>query len=156
MKEIERKFLVNKDLLPSLNKSDGQQISQGYLINTKDLTLRIRTTNKKGFITLKGKTEGISREEYEYEIPRHEADAIMTNNITQKIEKRRHEVFYKNKKWEVDFFSGNLKGLIIAEVELYSEKEDIEIPLWCDTEVSENQKYYNSELIKLNSIKDLF
>ena len=156
MKEIERKFLVNKEQLPLLNKKKAITILQGYILNTKELTVRIRIADKKGFLTIKGKTERISREEYEYEIPYQEAFTLMKNHIKEKIEKKRNVVFFKNKKWEIDIFSGNLEGLIIAEIELKSENEKIAIPVWCKKEVSKNSNYYNSELVKLSSVENLF
>jgi len=150
MKEIERKFLVNKNALPSLDLLDHIIITQGYLLNTKDKTVRIRLSNNTAFLTIKGATSGISRDEYEYQIPYDEAQNILNDFIDQKISKTRYIIPFVGKKWELDIFHNHLEGLIIAEVELENEKESIEIPSWCTEEVSQNPMYYNAQLIKLN------
>ena len=150
MKEIERKFLVNKNALPSLDLLDHIIITQGYLLNTKDKTVRIRLSNNTAFLAIKGATSGISRDEYEYQIPYDEAQNILNDFIDQKISKTRYIIPFAGKKWELDIFHNHLEGLIIAEVELENEKETIEIPSWCTEEVSQNPMYYNAQLIKLN------
>ena len=150
MKEIERKFLVNKNALPSLDLLDHIIITQGYLLNTKDKTVRIRLSNNTAFLAIKGATSGISRDEYEYQIPYDDAQNILSDFIDQTIDKTRYIIPFGNKNWELDVFHNNLEGLIIAEVELESENELIEIPEWCTQEVSQNPMYYNAQLIKLN------
>ena len=150
MKEIERKFLVNKNALPSLDLLDHIIITQGYLLNNKDKTVRIRLSNNTAFLAIKGATSGISRDEYEYQIPYDEAQNILNDFIDQKISKTRYIIPFAGKKWELDIFHNHLEGLIIAEVELENEKETIEIPSWCTEEVSQNPMYYNAQLIKLN------
>ena len=150
MKEIERKFLVNKNALPSLDLFDHIIITQGYLLNTKDKTVRIRLSNNTAFITIKGATSGISRDEYEYQIPYDEAKSILKDFIDQKISKTRYIIPFASKKWELDVFHNHLEGLIIAEVELENEKESIEIPSWCTEEVSQNPIYFNAHLISSN------
>ena len=147
MKEIERKFLVNKNALPSLDFLGREIIIQGYLLNTKEKTVRVRLSNKKAFITIKGATSGISRDEYEYQIPYDDAQNILNDFIDQKISKTRYIIPFASKKWELDIFHNHLEGLIIAEVELENEKEAIEIPSWCTEEVSKNPKYFNAYLI---------
>ena len=154
MKEIERKFLVNKNALPSLDLLGREIIIQGYLLNTKEKTVRVRLSNKKAFITIKGASSGISRDEYEYQIPYDDAQNILNDFIDQKISKTRYIIPFASKKWELDIFHNHLEGLIIAEVELENEKEAIEIPSWCNEEVSKNPKYFNANLIKSN--KQLF
>ena len=150
MKEIERKFLVNKNTLPSLVLLDHIIITQGYLLNTKEKTVRVRLFNKKAYITIKGATSGISRDEYEYQIPYDDAQNILSDFIDQTIDKTRYIIPFGNKNWELDVFHNNLEGLIIAEVELEGENELIQIPEWCTEEVSQNPMYYNAQLIKLN------
>ena len=150
MKEIERKFLVNKNALPSLDLLDHIIITQGYLLNTKEKTVRVRLSNNTAFLTIKGATSGISRDEYEYQISYDEAQNILNDFIDQKISKTRYIIPFAGKKWELDIFHNHLEGLIIAEVELENEKESIEIPSWCTEEVSQNPMYYNAQLIKLN------
>lgn len=150
MTEIERKFLVNKNALPSLDLLDHIIITQGYLLNTKEKTVRVRLSNNTAFLTIKGATSGISRDEYEYQIPYDEAQNILNDFIDQKISKTRYIIPFAGKKWELDIFHNHLEGLMIAEVELENEKESIEIPSWCTEEVSQNPMYYNAQLIKIN------
>jgi len=148
MKEIERKFLVKEEEFAKLNLTLGEDILQGYLKNTPTLTIRLRITKNIAFITIKGATTGISRDEFEYEIPKKDALELFDKYISQKIKKKRYSIVFENKKWEIDVFSENLSGLIIAEVELNSELEQIVIPSWCNKEVSTDSKYFNAELIK--------
>tara|TARA_Y100000385_G_scaffold92603_1_gene95626 strand:+ start:1359 stop:1826 length:468 start_codon:yes stop_codon:yes gene_type:complete len=150
MKEIERKFLVNKNALPSLDLFDHIIITQGYLLNTKEKTVRVRLSSKKAFITIKGATSRISRDEYEYQIPYDEAQTILNDFIDQKISKTRYIIPFAGKKWELDVFHNHLEGLIIAEVELENENQSIEIPSWCTEEVSQNPMYFNAQLIRSN------
>jgi len=150
MKEIERKFLVNKNALPSLDLLDHIVITQGYLLNTKEKTVRVRLSNNTAFITIKGATSGISRDEYEYQIPYDEAQNILNDFIDQKLSKTRYIIPFAGKKWELDIFHNHLEGLIIAEVELENEQEVIEIPSWCTEEVSQNPIYFNAQLISNN------
>ena len=151
MKEIERKFLVQKKTLPSLDLFNYKKITQGYLLNTKEKTVRVRLSDNKAFITVKASISGISRDEYDFPIPHSDAKNILEGLIDRKIEKTRYIIPFANKKWELDVFHNQLEGLIIAEVELESENEVIEIPEWCVEEVSQNPRYYNAQLIKLNN-----
>jgi adenylate cyclase len=145
MKEIERKFLVDPDKLPKMH--NGIKIMQGYLAESPTKTLaRVRIYGDKGFLTIKGKNKGMTRPEFEYEIPLEDAVELM--KLTDKIvEKTRYRLGVKGKIWEIDFFQGNNEGLILAEVELASEKEVVEIPCFATEEVTEDPKYYNSNLV---------
>ena len=155
MKEIERKFLVKKEAFAKLNLSQGEEILQGYLKNTPTLTIRIRATKNLAFITIKGATKGISRDEFEYEIPKKDALELFDKYISQKIKKKRYSIIFENKKWEIDVFSEGLLGLIIAEVELNSEFEQLVVPPWCGKEVSTDSRYFNAELIKQDDTSNL-
>ncbi|MDG1840880.1 MAG: CYTH domain-containing protein [Crocinitomicaceae bacterium] len=155
MKEIERKFLVKEEEFAKLNLTRGEDILQGYLKNTPVLTIRIRATKNHAFITVKGKTTGISRDEFEYEIPQKDALELFDKYISQKIKKKRYSIVFENKKWEIDVFSENLSGLIIAEVELNSESEQVVVPSWCIREVSTDTRYFNAELIKQDDTSGL-
>ncbi|MCO5260444.1 MAG: CYTH domain-containing protein [Crocinitomicaceae bacterium] len=146
--EIERKFLVNKKLFDEMDKGIGKSIKQGYFISNKQLTVRVRTKGEKGFLTIKGATKGISREEYEYEIPYSEAVELLDKFASPYLEKTRYEVIFQNKLWEIDEFHGKLAPLLLAEVELTSEDEKIAIPEWVTEEVSINPNYFNSEIVK--------
>ena len=144
--EIERKFLVDDDKWNKLEKPVGKQLSQGYLTSGASTTIRVRTAGDKGFLTIKGKTVGISRPEYEYEIPRAEANELLDNFAITNLSKIRYEIEYAGKLWEVDVFKGDNEGLIVAEIELESEDELFEKPGWITEEVTDDKRYYNSRL----------
>ena len=144
--EIERKFLLKNDNWKKL-VSKSINIKQGYISTNPLSVVRIRITDTKAYITIKGKGEGISRPEFEYEIPLQDAEEMFTifckNNG---LSKTRHIVEYKNHKWEIDEFKDRHKGLIFAEVEMKTENEKVELPDWISEEITGNPKYYNSNL----------
>ena len=144
--EIERKFLVKENSWRSL--AAGTKYRQGYLNSTKERTVRVRTIDDKGFLTIKGITTGASRAEYEYEIPAADADALL-DDLCEKplIEKNRYKIDFEGFVWEVDEFFGENQGLIVAEVELESEDQAFEKPVWIGEEVTGDPKYFNSNLI---------
>jgi adenylate cyclase len=145
-KEIERKFLIDQQKWDSLTKPEGKLFRQGYLLTDKDKTIRVRATETKGFLTIKGQTIGATRMEYEYEIPVGEAIELLNNFSLSELSKTRYEIPSSGKLWEVDVFLGDNKGLIVAEIELESENETFDLPDWVTTEVTEEEKYYNSNL----------
>ena len=145
-KEIERKFLVNKKLFKP--ESEGQYIAQGYLSSTPERTVRVRIKNHRGYLTVKGKNIGISRSEFEYEIPEADAKELLELCEPSIIVKRRYIVNVEGSMWEVDVFEGDNEGLIVAEIELKSEDEHFNKPDWLGKEVSFDKKYYNSNLSK--------
>ncbi len=144
--EIERKFLVKDNSWRALAR--GVKYRQGYLNSAKERTVRVRTIDDKGYLTIKGITSGASRAEYEYEIPVAEAGALL-NDLCEKplIEKSRYKIEFKGFVWEVDEFFGENQGLIVAEVELESENQTFEKPVWIGEEVTGDPKYFNSNLI---------
>lgn len=148
MKEIERKFLVNSRIGNVLEKSEHKVIRQGYISKENDATVRVRTKGMRGFLTVKGKPSGITRSEFEYEIPYDDAVEMMDEFCTAIITKKRYLVQHDHLIWEVDVFSGKLDGLIIAEIELQQENEEIQLPEWADREVTHDHSYSNSELAK--------
>jgi CYTH domain-containing protein len=111
----------------------------------------VRVADNKGYLTIKGKSEtnGLSRFEWEKEIPIKEAEALLKLCEPGIIDKRRYEVKYDKHIFEVDEFFGDNDGLIIAEVELNSEEETYEKPKWLGKEVTGDIKYYNSQLSKM-------
>jgi len=142
--EIERKFLVNNTQF--LLGLKGTEFKQGYL-NREGATVRVRVAGDQAFLTIKGKTEGISRAEFEYPIPVNDAEAMLaTLCALAPIEKTRYLINHSNKCWEVDVFHGVNKGLIVAEVELHSEDEALVLPEWVGAEVSHEARYFNSQL----------
>jgi CYTH domain-containing protein len=145
--EIERKFLINESLWAKLNKPAPKRIQQAYLSDDKNCTVRVRTKGSKGFLTIKGKSVGISRSEYEYEISLDEAEKMIAEFCPKVLSKDRYEIHVGKHLWEVDVFHGKLAPLIIAEIELSREDESFEMPEWVEKEVSDDLEYYNSRLI---------
>ena len=109
--------------------------------------MRVRTADNQGYLTLKGKTTGVSRLEFEYSIPLEDAD-ILLDQICQKpiLEKIRYRVAYKGRTWEVDEFLGDNAGLLVAEIELTAEDQPFPRPPWIGEEVSGDPRYCNSSL----------
>jgi adenylate cyclase len=144
-KEIERKFLVHPRKWSDLGA--GLAIRQGYLCATKSFSVRVRTYGDSAYVTIKGSTSGITRDEYEYEIPLADANEIMDHLCEHPpIEKTRYRIVFKGHTFEVDEFAGANSGLTIAEVELKGAREAVELPDWIDSEVSGDPRYYNSNL----------
>lgn len=148
MEEIEYKFLVNRAKWADLKKPKGELIVQGFLHNSKACVVRVRIKGKKGFLTIKGETKGITRKEFEYEIPVTEAQEIVDSFISKSIRKMRYEIAVGSHTWEVDVFEGALSDLIIAELEVKSETESFELPDWVTENVSHDPNYYNAVLIE--------
>jgi len=147
-KEIERKFLLkNENWKTQVDKSFT--IKQGYLSTNPERTVRIRIKGKKGILTIKGITKGISRLEYEYEIPFQDAIELLDLCEQPIIEKERYIIIDGKLKWEIDIFEGINKGLELAEVELESEDQKVNLPNWIEKEVTSDKRYYNSSLIKM-------
>lgn len=147
MQEIERKFSVDHQKWSLVEKPTPQFIVQSYLSQKPECTVRIRIKGQKGFLTIKGKSIGISRSEFEYEIPVTDAQQMIESFAEKTLTKNRYEIIHGKHLWEVDVFQGKLDGLIIAEIELKSEEEKFELPEWVIEDVSDNLEYYNSRLI---------
>lgn len=147
--ETERKFLLKDS---SWNTGIvGTEYKQGYLISTRERTVRIRIAGDKGYITIKGPgLEGsLARPEYEYEIPLIDAEELLATLCEpEKIEKTRYKIPFENHVWEVDVFHGSNEGLVMAEVELTDEHEAVTLPPWIGDEVSDDPRYFNSKLAK--------
>ena len=147
MVEIERKFLVNSNAFKT-EAFTQNRISQGYLSSVPGRTVRVRIKGNKGFLTIKGVSNesGLSRFEWEKEIPVDEATALLKLCEQGVIEKTRFEVKMGNHIIEIDEFYGDNEGLIMAEIELQSETETFEKPNWLGAEVTQDFRYYNSYL----------
>lgn len=145
--EIERKFLVDKNQWEKAKPKEGKHIVQGYLQKSPEKTVRIRVKGEQGFITIKGRTEGFSRKEFEYLIPVEEAREMIATFCTTYIDKTRFEVIVDNMIWEVDEFKSPRKGLILAEIELPDENHDFVLPDWIAEEVSDDPQYFNSNML---------
>ena len=144
--EIERKYLVNQSKWELVEKPIGNHYRQGYLLTDPNKTIRVRQTDDKGFLTIKGLSVGATRPEYEYEIPLNEAKELLDNFSISELSKIRYEIIFEGKLWEVDEFLGDNFELIVAEIELESEDEKFVFPDWIDKEVTSEEKYYNSNL----------
>ena len=146
-KEIERKFLViGEDWRKQIT---GIFYRQGYLFAEAKCTIRIRAGGGKGYLTIKGETHGAVRDEFEYEVPIKDANKLLAKFCNSPlIEKRRYKVKSGELVWEIDEFEGENKGLILAEAELTSEDQEIELPDWIGKEVTGDPKYYNVNLVK--------
>lgn len=148
-KEIERKFKVCGTGYKT-GCISSSVYKQGYLSTDKERTVRVRIAGERAFLTVKGKNCGTVRSEFEYEIPVSDAETMLGDLCLHPlIEKMRH-IFISDDghKWEIDEFGGENEGLIVAEVELGSQDEPVEIPEWCGEEVSGDIRYYNSNLIE--------
>lgn len=143
--EIERKFLIKTD--EWRGKAEPVLFRQGYIARTQERVVRVRIAGNEGFLTVKVKKGEITRIEYEYSIPLEDAHALLDSLGTREIiEKNRYTFHELGHIWEVDEFLGTNNGLIIAEVELKTENEYIDLPLWVGEEVSKISKYLNVEL----------
>lgn len=143
--EIEHKYLVEGESYKEM-ASGSVEIRQGYLNRDPHRTVRIRTAGRKGFITVKGKNDGDTRLEFEYEIPFDDALEMLGLCEPGIIEKRRWFVDYGGFRWEVDEYLGARKGLTVAEVELPSSGVGYPLPPFAGTNVTGDPRYYNSNL----------
>jgi len=146
--EIERKFMVDHEKWNALKKPAGTHYHQGYLLDDINCTIRVRLAGTTGFVTIKGANSGVTRKEYEYKIPAADATELISTFAKSAVEKIRYRIRFKGMLWEIDEFLGDNKGLIMAEIELKNEKEAFEKPEWIAGEVSDDDRYYNSNLAK--------
>jgi adenylate cyclase len=143
--EIERKFLVKT--LPDVEPLEGSPMIQGYLRADDGAAVRVRITEAGAFLNIKGPTRGISRAEFEYAIPPAEARSMLDSLcVGRPIEKVRYRIRHGGHVWELDVFSGDNQGLVIAEVELTRDDEVPDLPEWVGREVSGDARYYNAAL----------
>lgn len=147
MFEIERKYLVKKDVYSVIDEIKPHQITQAYLVNEKSKSVRIRIMDDVAFLTIKSDLIGITRKEYEYEIPVNEALSMIESFNLKILNKKRYKVDFNSKTWEIDVFDENLDGLVLAEIELQSEDEKFDVPEWIGLEVTLNPEYLNANLI---------
>lgn len=141
--EIERKFLVKGN---GWKTNNGKPYVQGYLNLDPQRTVRVRIAGGRAFLCVKGPTRKATRAEYEYKIPLDDAKALLKMCEGSLIQKIRHTVDYMGMKWEIDEFTGENAGLIIAEIELESEDQVFDKPPWLGSEVTDDPRYFNSSL----------
>ena len=141
--EIERKFLVRSD---AWRHGEGRYLCQAYLNRDPARTVRVRIDGEQAFLTVKGRSVGASRSEFEYAIPVADAQALLALADGPAIEKRRHRVPMGELVWEVDEFLGANAPLVVAEIELPSEDHPFTQPDWVGEEVTQDPRYFNSAL----------
>ena len=144
--EIERKFLVTS--MEMLTGISGEELSQGYLSHSADSTVRVRVAGEQGWLTIKGRTEGASRAEFEYPVPVEDARDLLGLCQSGRIEKTRYRIPQPPHVWEIDVFHGDNQGLVVAEIELRSEQDRFDQPEWLGEEVTDDPRYFNSALSK--------
>lgn len=143
--EIEHKYLVTNKLYKEM-AFKCVEIRQGYLNRMPERTVRVRTRDEQGFITVKGKNKGEVRHEFEYEIPYKDAYAMLKMCESPILEKSRYLVNYDGLTWEIDEYHGARSGLVVAEIELPSEGYEYKKPPFAGENVTGNPAYYNSNL----------
>ena len=146
-REIERKFLVDHTRWKP-GSAAGERFVQGYLCLEPGRTVRVRTEGRRGVLTIKGLTTGITRPEFEYTIPHADALELLSLCVKPLIHKTRYRVDVDGSAWEVDVFGGANAGLIIAEIELATEDTHFSRPAWLLTEVTGDARYGNSSLVQ--------
>ncbi|MDG1481749.1 MAG: CYTH domain-containing protein [Myxococcota bacterium] len=142
--EIERKFLIASD--DWRRAGEGERFQQGYLSVEPERTVRVRLAGERAQLTIKGRTVGATRPEFEYDIPVEDARQLLSLCIPPLIEKTRYRLSSGGHLWEIDEFHGVNAGLVVAEVELESEDEEVVLPDWVGAEVTEQPAYYNANL----------
>ncbi|QQE66868.1 CYTH domain-containing protein [Leptolyngbya sp. BL0902] len=143
--EIERKFLVTNDRWRS--EDPGQRLCQGYIPTQDARTVRVRVAGDQGYLTLKGPAVGLVRPEFEYAIPLEDAETLLSTLCQPPlIEKIRYRIPIDDVVWEVDEFFGANAGLILAEVELTTPNQPVNLPDWVGEEVTYDLRYSNSNL----------
>lgn len=144
--EIERKFLLAGDGWRTLGTAVPMR--QGYLSSDKARVVRVRIGGEHAYITIKGKSSGATRGEWEYAVPVADAEELLALCEQPLVEKVRRRIDYQGHTWEVDEFFGVNQGLVVAEIELAAEDEAFARPAWIGEEVTDDPRYYNSSLVK--------
>ena len=145
--EIERKFLVLDERWRTLGQ--GVSLRQGYLSSHPERVVRVRIEGDAAMLTIKGRSVGASRGEWEYPIPLADAEQFLALLCEQPlIEKKRYRIEHQGMLWEVDEFFGANAGLVVAEIELDSEDQPFSKPDWLGAEVTDDARYFNANLIK--------
>ncbi len=146
--EIERKFLVRDDSWRAA-ATDATRIRQAYLRTDAEGSVRVRIRDgRPATLTIKSKAVGMARAEFEYEIPTEDAEQLFALRRGVVIEKVRHAVPWGGHTWEVDVFEGVHEGLVIAEIELQSADQQVDLPSWVGADVTGDQAYYNSVMAR--------
>lgn len=146
--EIERKFLVASDEWRAV-AGRGMRLRQAYLAETDRAAIRVRIEEGGGaLLTIKSAEPGLSRSEFEYPLPVRDAEALTELRQGSVLEKTRFHARHAGREWEVDVYSGDNEGLVIAEIELESERAKFELPGWIGREVTGEARYYAARLAR--------
>jgi adenylate cyclase len=146
--EIERKFLVADDGWRA-HAGAGRRLKQAYLAETDRAVFRTRIADgAAATLTIKSAEAGLSRQEFEYDLPVEDAEALVKLRQGSVLEKTRFDVPFGGRKWEIDVYGGDNEGLVVAEVEIESETADVELPPWIGREVTGEERYYASQLAR--------
>lgn len=144
--EIERKFLVLDERWRTLGV--GVSMRQGYLSSHPERVVRVRIEGAAAMLTIKGRSVGASRGEWEYPIPLADAEQLLASLCEQPlIEKKRYRIEHEDMLWEIDEFFGENVGLVVAEIELEAEDQPFSRPDWLGAEVTDDARYFNANLI---------
>ena len=145
--EIERKFLVRNQDWKALGQ--GVLLRQGYLSSAPERIVRVRIEGNTAMLTIKGRTSGMTRSEWEYPVPMQDAQVFLDKLCERPIiEKYRYRIPFEGLVWEVDEFLGENAGLVVAEVELESEQQAFARPEWIGDEVTHDARYFNANLLR--------
>lgn len=149
-KEIERKFLVKSNFLELIGKvQDVLKIRQGYMFDSENGVARVRQQDSQYFLAFKSPVIDTECDEIEFEISEDKGLALFNKFTTKTLSKLRYIVEHKGHTWEIDYFQGKIKGLVVAEIELQSKDEKFDMPDWLLEEVTGNESYYNSNLVNI-------
>lgn len=145
--EIERKFLVETDEWQRV-ASPGKRFCQGHIAKDGRASVRVRRASDKAYLTVKGVRTGITRSEFEYEIPvEHAEEMLQTLCAKPLLEKTRYCVLHEGLIWEIDVFSGLAEGLVVAEIELSNADQLVSLPDWVGAEVTGDPRYRSSAIV---------
>ena len=146
--EIERKFLVTGDAWRA-SAGPGQHLQQAYLSASAKNSIRLRIVDgTQAWLTIKSDYRGIERDEYEYEVPVDEANEMLVLRQSGIIDKTRYPIPIDGLVWEIDVFSGDNTGLVLAEIELEHSTQALALPAWIGDEVTGTARYQNSALAR--------
>jgi adenylate cyclase len=148
--EIERRFLIEAESIPNLRNFKYTEIHQAY-VPCNGIVVRIRTADENAYLTMKGPKKGASSDEFEYEIPFKDAQKLIRKYCNLKLSKRRYVIPHGDLKIELDLFKDNLRGLVIAEIEIPDENYPLEIPEWFGREITHDHEYTNIKLAERNA-----
>lgn len=146
-REIERKFLLKNDSWRT-SVEHSRPLRQGYLCGNERASVRVRIAGEDANLNVKSATLGVERLEFEYPVPVEDARALLSDLAGMVVEKTRHEIRVGGHRWEIDEFVGDNAGLVVAEIELEDADESFDRPDWLGEEVSEDPRYYNTELAR--------